>query len=278
MWRNASSLLLVLLMVVMGHFIFSFFFIIYVIFTIIGTRRGMAAARERGLLVSDGTGSRPHPELVAVLAWPHRGPVLREALDRLAYATSASRGNDATGPWLSFLAEPPGAAFARAIRHAVAKDYVPRSAIGDNRCTGEIPTDEPHDPHRRDHPDAPRHRRPGLLPAQKSRREEALGSAQVSQAQDLRRDLPPAARRHCLGNRCGSGRALRGVSRIQRGRLAPAHRHFGSATSRTRRNDATPGTPSPEDLDATSPQGDRLTTEGSRSDATRPGHRHVRAD
>ena len=37
----------------------------------------------------------------------------------------------------------------------------------------------------------------------------------------------------------GSGRALRGVSRIQRGRPAPAHRHFGSATSRTRETDAT---------------------------------------
>ena len=31
-------------------------------------------------------------------------------------------------------------------------------------------------------------------------------------------------------------------SRIQRGRLTPAHRHFGSATSRTRRTDATPTT------------------------------------
>ena len=37
----------------------------------------------------------------------------------------------------------------------------------------------------------------------------------------------------------GSGRAPRGVSRIQRGRLTPAHRHFGSATSRTRENDTT---------------------------------------
>ena len=47
----------------------------------------------------------------------------------------------------------------------------------------------------------------------------------------------------------GPGRALRGDSRIQRGRPAPAHRHFGSATSRTRGEDATPN---------------RLTTEGSR--------------
>ncbi len=34
----------------------------------------------------------------------------------------------------------------------------------------------------------------------------------------------------------GPGRALRGDSRIQRGRPSPAHRHFGSATSRTRDN------------------------------------------
>ena len=37
----------------------------------------------------------------------------------------------------------------------------------------------------------------------------------------------------------GSGRALRGDSSIQRGRPAPAHRHFGSATSRTRTPHAT---------------------------------------
>ena len=37
----------------------------------------------------------------------------------------------------------------------------------------------------------------------------------------------------------GPGRALRGDSDIQRGRPAPAHRHFGSATSRTRTHDAT---------------------------------------
>ena len=54
---------------------------------------------------------------------------------------------------------------------------------------------------------------------------------------------PPAATWH------GPGRALRGDSSIQRGRPAPAHRHFGSATSRTREPDATPN---------------RLTTEGSR--------------
>ncbi|MDQ3096031.1 MAG: IS110 family transposase [Actinomycetota bacterium] len=77
----------------------------------------------------------------------------------------------------------------------------------------------------------------------------------VPQAQDLRRHLPPAppGRLACRGRRRGhgSGRALQGDSRIQRGRPSPAHRHFGSATSRTRTEDATP---------------DRLTTEGSRND------------
>jgi hypothetical protein len=54
--------------------------------------------------------------------------------------------------------------------------------------------------------------------------------------------LPAQARRRqdpSRGHRGGSGRAPRGVTRIQRGRLTPAHRHFGSATSRTRTQDAT---------------------------------------
>ena len=37
----------------------------------------------------------------------------------------------------------------------------------------------------------------------------------------------------------GPGRAPRGDTSVQRGRLPPAPRHFGSATSRTRTNDAT---------------------------------------
>ena len=76
--------------------------------------------------------------------------------------------------------------------------------------------------------------------------QEAPGGDALPQATDLRRHLPPARRRraaHCRPDaERGSGRALRGVSRIQRGRPAPAHRHFGSATSRTRDPDATPGT------------------------------------
>ena len=54
---------------------------------------------------------------------------------------------------------------------------------------------------------------------------------------------PPACRRRPASpraDRCESGKALRGVTHIQRGRLPPAHRHFGSATSRTREPNARP--------------------------------------
>ncbi|WP_367652503.1 IS110 family transposase [Intrasporangium sp.] len=68
---------------------------------------------------------------------------------------------------------------------------------------------------------------------------------EVPQTPNLRRDLPATARRRPRrrpgGSPDGPGRALRGDSDIQRGRPAPAHRHFGSATSRTRTHDATPG-------------------------------------
>ena len=91
----------------------------------------------------------------------------------------------------------------------------------------------------------------------------------LPQAQDLRRHLPTARRRRHAQprrrRRRGPGRALRGDSRIQRGRPAPAHRHFGSATSRTRthRRYARPRRPGrPQRTKA--PQADRLTTEGSR--------------
>ena len=73
----------------------------------------------------------------------------------------------------------------------------------------------------------------------------------------------------------GPGRALRGVSRIQRGRPAPAHRHFGSATSRTRKPDATTAPAHPEDLPTKDPSDHRLTTKGSRKDA--PGTGSARA-
>ena len=48
---------------------------------------------------------------------------------------------------------------------------------------------------------------------------------------------------------------------------APAYRHFGSATSRTRSNDATTSLTLREEPRATAPQDCRLTTEGSRNDA-----------
>jgi transposase len=108
-----------------------------------------------------------------------------------------------------------------------------------------------------------RHRRPGLLLAQASRGQAAPRSHQVSQTPDLRRHLPTARRRRNgppTRRRGGSGRAPRGDSRIQRGRLTPAHRHFGSATSRTRTDDATPHRHRAEETTRT----DQLTTEGSR--------------
>ncbi|MGA8045974.1 MAG: IS110 family transposase [Dermatophilaceae bacterium] len=96
-------------------------------------------------------------------------------------------------------------------------------------------------------PAPPRHRRAGLLPPQARRGKEAAGSAALPQTPDLRRPLsttprrrPSRRHRQCRGRRGGPGRAPRGVSDIQRGRLTPAHRHFGSATSRTREHDATP--------------------------------------
>ena len=109
-----------------------------------------------------------------------------------------------------------------------------RRAVPAPALAGREPAGQPHDPHRRDQPDPPRHRGPGLLPAQARRREAPARSDPLPQAADLRRDLPPARRRRRGRGqaRRGPGRALRGDSRIQRGRLPPAHRHFGSATSR----------------------------------------------
>ncbi len=79
---------------------------------------------------------------------------------------------------------------------------------------GREPADEPHDPHRRDHPDPPRHRGPGLLPTQARRRQDPDGSDALPQATDLRRPLPPTrCRRPTQRKRWhGPGRALRGVS------------------------------------------------------------------
>jgi Transposase len=104
---------------------------------------------------------------------------------------------------------------------------------------------------------------------------DADGGHALPQAQDLRRHLPTTHRRRSSSQARGfirrkwggSGRALRGVSSIQRGRPSPAHRHFGSATSRTREGDATTRQATSEDHDQTTPQQSRLTREGSRKDA-----------
>ncbi|WP_411284543.1 IS110 family transposase [Lapillicoccus sp.] len=80
------------------------------------------------------------------------------------------------------------------------------------------------------------------------RRKIAAGKTRAEARRCLKRRISDALyreagrRRTTRGRRAargGSGRALRGVSDIQRGRPAPAHRHFGSATSRTRTHDAT---------------------------------------
>ena len=61
--------------------------------------------------------------------------------------------------------------------------------------------------------------------------------------------------------------AQRGGTSVQRGRLAPAHRHFGSATSRTRTNDATRAGHDTEDHDVQAARTRLLTSEGCRRDA-----------
>ena len=60
---------------------------------------------------------------------------------------------------------------------------------------GRQPSDEPHDPHRRDHPDPPEHPRPGLLPSQARRRQDQGRGDALPQTQDRRRPLPTADRR-----------------------------------------------------------------------------------
>ena len=100
------------------------------------------------------------------------------------------------------------------------------------------PADEPRPSRGRDRADPPRHRRSRLLPPQARRRQEPDGGAALPQTPTLRRRLPEAGHRRAQ-RRGEPGRAPGGVTSIQRGRPAPAHRHFGSATARTRTTDAT---------------------------------------
>ena len=106
------------------------------------------------------------------------------------------------------------------------------------------------------------------------RRKRAEGKKPMEAMRCLKRRISDALYRQLVtdaaastarGRGGGSGRAPRGVSHIQRGRLTPAHRHFGSATSRTRTNDATRADrPAPEDPPSKTPRTRLLTTEGSR--------------
>jgi transposase len=77
------------------------------------------------------------------------------------------------------------------------------------------------------------------------------GSHALPEATLVRRGLPAAARRQPAqrpSGRGGPGRAQRGDTHIQRGRPDPAHRHFGSATTRARTTDATRPTTDPTPL------------------------------
>jgi hypothetical protein len=101
------------------------------------------------------------------------------------------------------------------------------------------PPPQPRALHSRDRPAAQRHPRPRLLPPQARCRENPHGSHALPAPPALRRGLPATRRRRPRPARNEPGRAPRGVLDIQRGRPFPGHRHFGSATSRTRTPDAT---------------------------------------
>ena len=106
------------------------------------------------------------------------------------------------------------------------------------------------------------------------RRKLAGGKTKLEALRCLKRTISGAVYRQLLadaeraqlmsaGEPLGTGPgALRGDSRIQRGRHAPAHRHFGSATSRTRNPDATTASARAEDHQTEDRTGHRLTTKG----------------
>jgi hypothetical protein len=135
--------------------------------------------------------------------------------------------------------------------------------------SGREPADEPCPARCGHRPAPPRHRRPRLLPTQAWRRQDPARRTALSETAPLRRHLPPARQGRSSsrgpGRRNGPGRALRGDCSIQRGRPAPAHRHFGSATSRTRKPDATTDQATTKDLAAQDPSTRCLTQRGARS-------------
>jgi hypothetical protein len=105
------------------------------------------------------------------------------------------------------------------------------------------------------------------------RRKLAAGKTRMEAMRCLKRRISDAVYRQLLADahaaqtgpvRAEPGGHFGGVSRIQRGRPASAHRHFGSATSRTRTADATTAEDGQEDLRQEGASDDWLTTEGSR--------------
>ena len=98
---------------------------------------------------------------------------------------------------------------------------------------GRQPADQPGAAHHGRRPAPQPHRGPRLLRPQSRRREDTHGSDARPETPALRHRLPPDDhRRPGAGN--GPGRTRGGGYWLQRGRLAPQHRHFGEVTSRTR--------------------------------------------
>ncbi len=81
------------------------------------------------------------------------------------------------------------------------------------------PPDKPHDPYRRGHPVAPRHRRPRLLPTQARRGQETARGPAVPQTPDLRRHLSPAPPRQ--GARLSHKSGARFPPRIRTPHMCP---------------------------------------------------------
>ena len=80
---------------------------------------------------------------------------------------------------------------------------VPREAGPASALPGREPADEPHAPHRRSHPDPPRHRRPALLPTQarhRKTRTEAMRCLKRRISDAIYRQLVADARRAALSN------------------------------------------------------------------------------
>ena len=102
------------------------------------------------------------------------------------------------------------------------------------------------------------------------RRKRAAGKKQKEALRCLKRRISDAIYRQLVADalrerKRGPGRALRGVTHIQRGRLSPAHRHFGSATPGPAPTTLRRPTPTQEEPRHFTASEHRLTTEGSRN-------------